>query len=110
MLPGTNFGTATRLTATGTVCITSANAYIIGVAFQGTGTGSLRLFAGLTATATSGATYLGQLLAYATINGATANQSLYVPFPAYCSGGITTMVPPTADPSLTLFWCPAGGA
>lgn len=110
MLPGTNFGTAHRLTATGTVCITSANAYIIGVAFQGTGTGSLHIFAGLTSTATSSATWLGRLVANTTVSGATVNPMVYFPFPAYCSGGITTQVPATADPSITLFWNPAGGA
>ena len=110
MLPGTNFGNAYRVTATGTVCITSANAYIIGVAFQGSGTGSLHIFAGTTSTATASATWLGLIRAYSTVGGATANQALYFPFPAYCSGGITLQTPGTADPSLTLFWNPAGGA
>lgn len=104
------FYNATRLTATGTVCITSANAYIQGIMFQGTGTGSLKLFAGVTSTSTASAVYLGQVVAYATVGGATINTAVYYTFPAYCSGGITTQMPGTADPSVTLFWNPAGGA
>jgi hypothetical protein len=107
VLPGTYFGTPTRLTATGTVCITSANACILGIAFQGTGTGFLTLFAGVTSTAP--ATLLGVVRAFTTVGGATANQALYFPFPAYCPSGITTIVGATADPSITLFWNPVGG-
>ena len=113
MLPGTLFGKAQRLTATGASVISSANAHIIGVLFQGTGTGSLQIFAGLTATAatgTGGGAVLGTIIAYATATGATANSSIYYPFPAACSGGITVNVPGTADPNITLFWNPSGGA
>ena len=101
------FGTATRLTATGTVCITSANSAIIGVLFQGTGTGTLRLFAGVTSTGT--AADLGNVIAYATATGATANAAVFFPMPAYCSGGITAVVGGSLDPSITLYWKPVGG-
>lgn len=113
MLPGANFGKAQRLTATGTSVLTSANAYIIGILFQGTGTGALQLFAGTTSTAAAGsggAVLSGNIIAYATVTGNTANSAIYYPFPAYASGGITAVVGGSADPSVTLFWNPAGGA
>lgn len=103
------FGTATRLTATGTVCITSGNSAVIGVLFQGTGTGTLRLFAGVTSTVTASAEHLGNVIAYATVTGATANAAVFFPMPAYCSGGITTVVGGSLDPSITLYWKPVGG-
>jgi hypothetical protein len=113
MLPGTNFGTATRVTATGAACITSGNAYIIGIGFQGTATGIVAIFAGTTATVTTGATYLGRVVAYAT-TGVTVNPYFFANFPAYCSGGITISNAGSAlgslDVSTTLFWNPAGGA
>jgi hypothetical protein len=111
-----SFGTPFRVTATGTVCITSANAALLGILFQGTGTGSLKLFAGVTATLTSNvaagvtsAINLGRIVAYATVTGATANAAVYYPFPAVCSGGITVVMEGSADPSVTLFWNPTGG-
>lgn len=104
-----SYGTPYRVTATGTVCITSANGAIIGVLFQGTGTGFVRIFAGVTSTVTASAAHLGQIIAYATVTGATANAAVYYPFPAVCSGGITLVMGPSADPSLTLFWNPTGG-
>ena len=112
MLPGANFGKAQRLTATGTSVLTSANAYIIGILFQGTGTGALQLFAGLTSTVASGTAAIlsGNIIAYATVTGNTANGAVYYPFPAYASGGITAVMGASADPSVTLFWNPAGGA
>jgi hypothetical protein len=113
MLPGTNFGNAFRVTATGALCVTSANAYIIGVAFQGTATNIARLWVGTTATGTATAG-LGRIVANATSGAATANAATYLPFPAYCSGGICISNAGSADgsldPSITLFWNPAGGA
>lgn len=101
------FGTAYVATATGAVCVTSANARVIGVCFQGTGTCGIRLWAGVTATATSnGAPLSGVIRARAT---ATSNEAMYVAFPAYASGGLTILVQPSLDPSLTLFWSPTGG-
>lgn len=115
MLPGANFGKATRVTASGITAITSANAYIIGVMFNGSGTGACQLFAGLTATATAasgsgGAILSGVIRAYNTVAGATVVQSFYQDFPAYASGGIVINLPSTSDPDVTLFWNPAGGA
>lgn len=102
------YGAPYRVTATGTVCITSANAAIIGVLFTGTGTGAVQLFAGVTST--GAANLLGKIVAYATVGGATANAAVYYPFPAVCSGGITLVMGGSADPNLTLFWNPTGGA
>jgi hypothetical protein len=114
MLPGTLFGNAFRVTATGALCITSANAYIIGIAFQGSGTNIARLWQGVTATGTASVQHLGRLVANATALNATVNGATYIPFPAYCSGGICISNAGAADgsldPSITLFWNPAGGA
>ena len=113
MLPGTSFGNAFRVTATGVLCITSANAYIIGVLFQGTATNIARLWIGTTATGTGTIASLGRLVANAT-TAVSANAATYIPFPAYCSGGICISNNGTADgtldASITLFWNPAGGA
>lgn len=114
MLPGTNFGSAFRVTATGALCVTSANAYIIGIAFQGTGTNIARLWVGTTATGTATTAHLGRIVANATALNATINNATYYDFPAYCSGGICISnagaVDGSLDPSITLFWNPAGGA
>jgi len=114
MLPGANFGNAFRVTATGALCVTSANAYIIGIAFQGTATNIARLWVGTTATGTASTAHLGRIVANATTGSVTANPATYYPFPAYCSGGICISNAGAADgsldPSITLFWCPAGGA
>ena len=45
------YGRPQRLTATGISTITSANAHIIGVLFNGTGTGQISFFHGVTASA-----------------------------------------------------------
>lgn len=100
--------TAFRATATGTVSISTVNAALRGVLFHGTGTGFVHLFAGVTSTVTSGTTYLGRVIAYATVTGATANAAVYVPFPAYCNNGLTAVIGASADPALTIFWDPAG--
>ena len=93
-------------TATGTVNISAVNSYVRGILFTGTGTGKVQLFAGTTSTGAAAA--LGaQIVAYATVTGATANSAVYFPFPAYASGGLTMVVGGSADPKLTLFWNPA---
>ena len=108
MLPGTNFGKASFNATAGATCLTSANAYIIGVLFQGTATNTARLWAGTTAT---GAGQLsGKIVANGTTGSATVNAATYYEFPAYASGGITIENLGAQDPALTLFWNPAGGA
>ncbi len=96
------YGRVSRLTATGLSTITSANAHIIGVLFNGTGTGQLSIFHGVTASASA----IG-VRAYSTVGGATANVAVYYPCPMYCSGGITLDVGPSADPDIALFWSPS---
>lgn len=95
------YGRSTRLVATGLSTITSANAAIIGVLFNGTGTGQLSIFHGVTVSAS-----VASIRAYATAANATVNAAVYYPCPAYCSGGISVDVGPSADPDLTLFWNP----
>lgn len=113
MLPGANFGTPYRVTATGAFCVTTANAYILAVCFQGTATNIARLWVGATATGTGSATHLGRIVANATALNATINSATTMWFPAYCSGGFCISNNGTADgsldPAITLFWCPAGG-
>lgn len=108
------FGNAYRVTATGINCVTSANAYIIGIMFQGTATNVARLWYGTTATATTAGVPLGRIVANQTTGSATVNPATYFAFPAYCSGGICISNAGTGDgsldPSITLFWNPAGGA
>lgn len=104
------WGTSTRVVATGPTVITSANAQIIGVLFCGTGTGSVSIFAGVTATSTGGGALLATVVGYATVPVVAPNPANYVPFPANCSGGITLNLGATTDPCVTLFWNPTGGA
>lgn len=98
------YGIAYRVTATGTVNITTVNAMIHGVLFNGTGTGIAQIFAG--ATSTGASALLGRIVAYATVTGNTANGSIYFPFPSDAIGGITVVTEGSADPRLTLFWSP----
>lgn len=96
------YGKPQRLTATGLSTITSANAHIMGVGFQGTGTGILAIYIGVTASSTA-----AYIRAYATAAAATVNPYVYHEVPMYCSGGFTVDVEPSADPNITLFWNPA---
>jgi hypothetical protein len=101
-------------TATATaLVITSANAFIVGILFHGSATNSARLWAGVTATttsATSGGKQLSGIIFANPTAATTVNTPTYVPFPAYCSGGITLQIVGAGDPNVTLFWNPAGGA
>jgi hypothetical protein len=108
VLPGANFGKAQVNVTAGATCLTSANAYIIGILFQGTATNSARIWAGVTATG-AGA-LIAKIVANGTTGSATVNAATYYPLPAYCSGGITIENLGAQDPSITLFWNPAGGA
>lgn len=102
-MPGftTQYGRTNRLVATGVSTITSADAAIIGVLFNGTGTGQISIFHGVTASASA----VG-IRASSTALTATANNAVYYACPMYCSGGITVDVGPSADPDITLFWNP----
>ena len=106
MLPGTNFGKAQAFTTVGATCVTSANAYIIGVLIDSTATGTFQIWAGVTATSTSAGVPLCGLVGRTTATGLPN----YIQFPAYASGGITINIPTTNDPNITLFWNPVGGA
>ncbi len=88
------FGTAERLTATGYSTLSSANACLIGVQFNGSGTG-----------VTASGTIVG-ITAYRTAANATANEGKYYPIPAYASGGLTVHVGVSLDPNITLYWSP----
>ena len=103
MIPSNNGYTATRFTATGSSCITSGNAALIGVLFTGTGTGSIQLFAGTTVSAS----VCGIIRAYTTVANQTVNSPLWITMPAYCSGGVSATVGGSADPDVTLYWNPA---
>jgi hypothetical protein len=103
--PSVEYGNATRLSATGLSTITSGNAQLIGVLFTGTGTGTVQLYHGVTASVS----VCGIIRAYTTVTGATVNQAVFFRVPAYCSGGITANVGASADPDITLYWNPAGG-
>ena len=108
MLPGTNFGKASTVAVAGATCLTSANAYIIGILFQGTATNTAQIWAGTTATGSGNLSDI--IVANGTTGAATVNPATYYPFPAYASGGITINVGGAQDPAITLFWNPAGGA
>ena len=107
MLPGANFGTATRVTGTGYTAITSANAYIIGILFASSGTCALSLYAGVGAT---GSSTIGGPIRFNVTVEATIPAAQFISYPAYCSGGFHINIPACADPNVTLFWNPAGGA
>ena len=102
--PFNQYGNATRVVTSGLSTITSANAQLIGILFNGTATGSAILFCGVTASVS-----VAKIRAYPTVAGATANQAVYYDTPAYCSGGITIDMGTTGDPDVTLFWNPTGG-
>jgi len=94
----------TRISATGTTAITSANALILGwmVAASSTG-GNLQFFAGTTTSAS-----LSPSIIVGSVSGTAAPQ--FVRYPATVSGsGLTVKYTATADPNLILFWLPMGG-
>jgi len=108
VLPGTNFGQVFYTATATSLCITSANAYILGILFHGTATNSAQLYKGITVNAANA--LCGPLVANGTTGTATVNAATFYDFPAYCSGGITIKVIGAGDPNVTLFWNPAGGA
>ena len=105
MLPGANFGTATRVTGTGYTAITSANAYIIGLMFNSSGTCAISLYADA-----SGSSTISGLIRFNVTVEATIPAAVFVDWPGYSEGGFAVNIPATSDPDVTLFWNPAGGA
>ena len=96
------YGTPYYSTVAGATCVSSANCAILGILFQSSGTGSIQIWSGVTAT---GSTALsGTIYAYRTAAAATANGALWLPFPAYAAGGITINHGGADDPKLTLFY------
>ena len=104
------YGNAKVLTVTGATVITSANAYIIGVSFQGSATNSCQIWQGVTATGSPVSNLLRGTMTAGAGAGTTVAAATYLQYPAYCSGGITVNVGDSLDVKLTLFWNPAGGA
>lgn len=104
------FGKPQILTVTGATCLTSANANIIGICFQGSATGSIQIWAGTTATVTAAGAEVSPLIRGYSTTAATSQAATYLSYPAYCSGGITVNVGDSLDVKITLFWNPAGGA
>ena len=106
MYQSTIVGTATRVTATGFVKITTNNANVIGILCAGsaTTTGGVQLFvAQATATGTtSGGTAISSVIVFA-----SGSVGQFVKYPAYCSGGFSINVGAAANPDFTLFWNPA---
>ena len=95
-----SYGRPTRITATGLQTITSANAAIIGVLMAGTGTSSLSIFHGVTAS-------VSVCVVRGYVSVAVGGQpGLYFPCPMYCSGGMTIDLNNDSDPNVTLFWNP----
>jgi len=94
----------TRVNATGTTVISSANALILGwmVAASSTG-GNLQFFAGTTASVS-----LSPSIIVGSVSGTAA--AAFTRYPASVSGsGLTIKYTATADPNLILFWLPMGG-
>lgn len=95
---------ATRLTATGTAVICSGYANLVGIAFHGTGTGGVQLFAGLTTSAS-----LTPMITFSVTASAVAGgfSPMFLRFPMAVSGsGLTVKVLDSLDVNLTLFWSP----
>lgn len=99
------YGTPTRVVTSGKSFISSGNAHLIGVTFHGSGTARVQFFAG----ATCSSSLTGVIHAYRTAAAATANTAVWMPVPAYCSGGFCVDAGATLDPDLTIYWNPVGG-
>ena len=86
-------------TATATsLCVTSANANVVGILWSGSATGAIQIWSGVTATATALATTLSGIIRF------TAPE--FRACPANCIGGFTISSSIASDPSFTLFWNP----
>ena len=95
-------GVGKNVAVAGATCVTSVNAQIIGVLLHSSATANVQLWAGTTAT---GAGILSGVIRQTT-GAVSAAPALYVPFPAYASGGITVNIGASNDPNITLFWVP----
>ena len=95
---------AKLLNSTGYTTITSGRCAILGVAFVGTATGGIRLFAGVTASAS-----MTPMITFSATTSAVAGglSPMYLPMPAVVSGtGLTVQNLASADPNLILYWSP----
>ena len=94
----------TRLTATGTAVVASGYVNLVGIAFYGTATGGVQLFAGVTTSAS-----LTPMITFSYTASAVAAgfSPQFLRFPLAVSGtGLTALVLPSADPNIMLFWQP----
>ena len=97
-------GTSTYINTTGKQVITSGPAVIVGIAFVGTGTGQIQLFAGATCSAS-----LSPMVTFSATSSAVAGgfSPMFLRWPAEVSGnGLTVDLGATSDPNLVLFWSP----
>ena len=104
MINNVEGGQLTWFSATGLSVLSSANAQIIGIAFAGTGTGGVQLFAGVTASAS-----LTPMITFSATSSAVAGKfsPQFMRFPVLVSGkGVTVSIQASADPNIGLFWFP----
>ena len=92
-------GVATYTATATALCITSSNANLVGILWQGTASGAVQIWSGVTATSTALATALSGTIRF--------SGPQFYPFPGVAKGGITILSSVASDPSLTLFWLPA---
>lgn len=99
---------ATRFSATGLSTLTSGRAAVYGVAFVGTATGGIQLYAGVTASAS-----LTPMITFSATTSAVAGgfSPMFLRLPAVVSGaGLTVSILASADPNVILYWSPLSGA
>lgn len=89
---------------TGKQLVTSGGAAILGIAFLGTATGQVQLFAGTTASAS-----MTPVITFSVTTSAVAGgySPMFLRFPAEVSGnGLVIDAGATNDPNIQLFWSP----
>ena len=87
--------------------LTSARAMIGGIAFVGTATGGVQLFAGVTASAS-----LTPMISFSATTSAVAGglSPMFLRLPFAASGsGVIVSIQASADPNIMLFWNPLSG-
>ena len=98
-----NSGTASRVTAAGATCLSSANAAVIGVLCCNSATaGTIQFFAGVTATGATGGKILTGVITFA-----SGSVGAFLPMPVYASGGLCVNIGTADNPDLTIYWNPA---